>query len=118
MQLGYGDWMSRPLRWSLRQADGLVAISEFVPRTLTSTSGHRPERIHLAYNAVVFERMEPRRGPRRAAGRARAWRPLGPMVVNVSRLFPAKGTAELVRAMALVRKDDPGRASSSSSAGT
>jgi glycosyltransferase involved in cell wall biosynthesis len=105
MQLGYGEWMSRPLRWALRHADGLVSISEFVTETLVA-SGHRPERIHLAYNAVVFSEWNPvddRTPVRRELGLPEA----APMVVNVSRLFREKGTAELLRAIALVRKDVP-----------
>ena len=106
MQLAWGDWMSRSLRWSLRHADGLVAISDFVARTLVE-SGHRPERIFHAYNAVVLEDWNP------VEDRARVRQELGlpasgGLVVTVSRLFRAKGTAELVRAMALVRKEIPG----------
>ena len=105
MQLGFDDWMSWPLRWSLQHADGLVSISEFVTSTLTS-NGVRPERIHLAYNAVVFGDWNP--AADRGALRAElGLETTGPMVVNVSRLFPAKGTAELLRAIALVRKEIP-----------
>jgi hypothetical protein len=55
MQLAYADWMGPALRWSLRHADGLVAISNFVAETLTD-GGVPSSRIHLAYNAVVLEK--------------------------------------------------------------
>jgi glycosyltransferase involved in cell wall biosynthesis len=102
MQLAYGEWMSRTLRWSLHHADGLIAISEFVAGTLEA-SGIRPERIHLVYNAVVFEDWSP------VDDRAQLRRELdlpesAPVVVNVSRLYEHKGTAPLLRAIALVRQ--------------
>ena len=105
MQLGYGDWMSPMLRWSLRHADGLVAISEFVAETLVA-GGCDPKRIHLAYNAVVFEDWNPE-GKRADARRELRLPDSAPVVLTVSRLFPAKGTAELLRAIALVRREIP-----------
>jgi glycosyltransferase involved in cell wall biosynthesis len=105
MQLGYGDWMSRTLRWSLRHADGLVAISEFVAETLVA-GGCDPKRIHLAYNAVVFEDWNP--VGRRADARRELGLPVSaPLVLTVSRLYRGKGTAELLRAIALVRHEIP-----------
>jgi glycosyltransferase involved in cell wall biosynthesis len=105
MQLGYGDWMSPMLRWSLRHADGLVAISDFVAETLVA-GGCDPKRIHLAYNAVVFEDWNP--GAQRADARRELRLPVSsPIVLTVSRLFAAKGTAELLRAIALVRHEIP-----------
>lgn len=106
MHVGYDpEWMSRPLRWSLRHADGLVAISEFVAGTLTS-SGVPRERVHLAYNGLVLEDWTPPTD-RHAARAELALPAAGPLVVSVSRLFPSKGTAELVRAIAIVRRDVP-----------
>jgi glycosyltransferase involved in cell wall biosynthesis len=105
MQLGWGQWMSRSLRWSLRQADGLIAISDFVAQTLLD-SGHRPERIYHAYNAVVLEDWKPAEDRTRVREEL-GLSPCGPLVVSVSRLFKEKGTAELLRAMALVRKEIP-----------
>jgi glycosyltransferase involved in cell wall biosynthesis len=105
MQLAWGEWMSRSLRWSLRHADGLIAISDFVAETLVE-SGHRPERIYHAYNAVIFEDWNPSKD--RASVRDELGLPAsGPLVVSVSRLFAGKGTAELVRAIGLVRKEIP-----------
>jgi glycosyltransferase involved in cell wall biosynthesis len=105
MQLAYGEWMSRLLRWALGHADGLIAISEFVASTLVD-SGHRPDRIHLVYNAVVFEDWKP------VEDKAQLRRELGlpessPVVVNVSRLYPEKGTALLLQAIAIVRRSLP-----------
>jgi glycosyltransferase involved in cell wall biosynthesis len=105
MQLGYGDWMSPMLRWSLRHADGLVAISEFVVETLVA-GGCDPKRIHLAYNAVVLEDWCPI-GQRADARREIGLPASAPLVLTVSRLFPAKGTAELLRGIALARHEIP-----------
>lgn len=107
MHVGYGDWMSAPLRWALRHADGLVAISEFVKSTLTG-NGIPEDRIHLAHNAIELEKWQPAPRARRRELRAELGLPPdGPLVVSVSRLFPAKGTAELLRATALVRATVP-----------
>ena len=55
---GYAPWMGRVLRWSLRRADVLVAISEFVGRTLVD-GGHRPDRIHVVLNAIDPSAWDP-----------------------------------------------------------
>jgi glycosyltransferase involved in cell wall biosynthesis len=105
MQLGYADWMSHALRWSLRNADGLVSISDFVTETLVE-GGCDPKRIRLAYNAVVFKDWNP--VDQRADVRRELGLPVSaPIVLTVSRLFKAKGTAELVQAIALVRNEIP-----------
>jgi glycosyltransferase involved in cell wall biosynthesis len=105
MQLGYASWMSAPMRWSIRHADGVVAISRFVEWTLTENQVP-PERIHLAYNAVVLPDWTPAHD--RAALRRELGLPLdGPMVVTVCRLFPSKGVGELICAMHQVVKKIP-----------
>ncbi|MET0145314.1 MAG: glycosyltransferase family 4 protein [Ilumatobacteraceae bacterium] len=105
MHVAFGEWMSRSLRWSVRHADGLVAISQFVRDSLVS-GGVPSERIFLAHNGIVFKDWTP------AADRSEVRRELqipmsGPLVVSVSRLFRNKGTAELVRAIAVVRNEIP-----------
>jgi glycosyltransferase involved in cell wall biosynthesis len=69
-------------------------------------SGYPADRIFHANNAVVFEDWNPADHP--ASVRADlGLPPSGPLIVNVSRLFPSKGTAELIRAIALVRNEIP-----------
>ncbi len=68
--------------------------------------GGDTRRGRMRYNGVVFEDWNP------VGQRADARRELGlpasaPLVLTVSRLFRAKGTAELLRAIALVRHEIP-----------
>ncbi len=99
------EWMSAALRWSLRQADALVAVSEFVASTLVA-GGYRAERVHVVLNAIDFEAWTP------GLGRVEARDELGyasgdVVVVTVCRLFPAKGPARLIEAIARVHRMNP-----------
>jgi glycosyltransferase involved in cell wall biosynthesis len=105
VHVGYAPWMGRVLRWSLGRANVLVAISEFVGRTLVE-GGHRPDRIQVVLNAIDPSIWEP------GVGRDEARQELGveqgtPVVITVCRLFKEKGPAELIRAIALVRHEYP-----------
>jgi glycosyltransferase involved in cell wall biosynthesis len=106
VHVGYGEWMSPLLKWSLKRADGLIAVSEFVGRTLVA-SGHDPRRIHVVLNAIdpdTWQRHEDRGETRREFSV-----PLdGPMVITVCRLFPAKGPEELLRCLPALRRVHPG----------
>jgi glycosyltransferase involved in cell wall biosynthesis len=103
--VAYGEWMSRPLKWSLKRADAMIAISQFVAGSLES-SGRDEHSIYVVLNALDGRNWVP------GAGRAEARHELGvadsdPIVVTVCRLFPGKGPAELIRALALVRHEEP-----------
>ena len=105
VHVAYGDWMSAMLKWSLKQADGLIAVSEFVSSTLAA-SGHSTEKIHVVLNAIDPDDWVPGRG------RVEARQELGigqdaPVILTVCRLFPAKGPAELIRALPALRKMYP-----------
>jgi glycosyltransferase involved in cell wall biosynthesis len=105
VHVAWGEWMSGMLQRSLRQADALVGVSEFVARTLVD-SGHDPARVHAVLNAVQLERWHPGEG----RGDARAALGLAedaPVVLTVSRLFPGKGTGELIKAFAKARRSHP-----------
>ena len=95
VHVGYAPWMGRALRWSLRRADVLVAISEFVGRTLVE-GGHRADRIHVVLNAIDPTTWEPGVG-RDEARQEFDVGPGAPVVITVCRLFPGKGPAELIR---------------------
>ena len=103
--VAYGEWMSPLLRWSLARADALIAVSRFVARSLVE-SGHRPSSTYVVLNAIDAGAWAP------GVGRDGARRELGvdacPVVITVCRLFPGKGPAELIRALAIVREDQPG----------
>lgn len=98
-------WMSRMLRWSLRHAEHLVAVSEFVAESVVR-NGIPPERVHVVLNAINVGDWEPGRG--REAARLALGIPRGaPVLLSVSRLFREKGPADAIRALALIRKELP-----------
>jgi glycosyltransferase involved in cell wall biosynthesis len=99
------SWMGRILRWSLRQADVLVAVSHYVATTLVA-GGHDPARIHVVQNGIELGTWTP------GVGRDEVRRELGisssaPVIVTVCRLFPSKGAGDLIRAIAEVRHAHP-----------
>jgi glycosyltransferase involved in cell wall biosynthesis len=57
----FSSWMSPLLRWSLRHADGLIAVSDFVGQSLVA-GGVRPDRVHVVLNSIEPSRWEPGRG--------------------------------------------------------
>jgi glycosyltransferase involved in cell wall biosynthesis len=105
VHVGYGTWMGRSLRWAIRSADALVAISAFVGRTLVG-GGCSESKVHVVLNAIEPERWDPSIDPlpvRRELGvRADA-----KIVTCVARIFRPKGQVELVRAMATVCREEP-----------
>ena len=97
-------WMGRMLRWSLAHADALVAVSSFVGRHAGRRADMHAERVH-----VVLQRHRRRRRGSPAWAGTTVRRELGiaddaPVVVTVCRLFPEKGPAELIRAIAGVAR--------------
>jgi glycosyltransferase involved in cell wall biosynthesis len=101
--VAYGEWMSRVLTWSMARADSLIAVSQFVKRSLVA-AGLPAQRTYVVLNAIDGQQWEPGRG------RDDARRELGiavdsPVVITVCRLFPGKGPGELIKAMAIVRKE-------------
>jgi glycosyltransferase involved in cell wall biosynthesis len=105
MHVGYDDWLARSVKWSLGQADGLVAISDFVARSL-SAAGYRRERIHVVFNALDTSGWDPCLDG--SAVRAEFGIPTeAPVVGIVSRIFKWKGHEYLVEAMAEVTRQLP-----------
>jgi glycosyltransferase involved in cell wall biosynthesis len=98
-------WIGRPLRWALAHADGLVAISAFVGRTLTD-GGLDPERVHVVRNGIDVGEWHP------GAGRAETRGALGigataPILLTICRLFPEKGPLDAIEAVARLRDEFP-----------
>lgn len=104
--VGYGEWMARPLKWALRRADALVAVSSFVAGTLLD-GGQRPERVHVVLNAIPVDDWVPQRD-RDAARREFGVTDNAPMVLSVCRLMPQKGPEQLIRACAAIQRHVPG----------
>jgi glycosyltransferase involved in cell wall biosynthesis len=106
VHVGYNpDWMGRVLRWSLHHAGTLVAISAFVGATLTEAGIDR-RRVVVVPNGIDVEQWRPDAdgaGARRALGIG----PDTPLLLSVCRLFPAKGPADAVEAVARLRGQFP-----------
>jgi glycosyltransferase involved in cell wall biosynthesis len=101
----YDDWMSPGQRWALRRADAVVGVSRFVADSLMA-GGCKRERVHAVLNAIDPMDWDASLG--RAQGRAA----LGvaadaPLILSVGRLFAGKGHSELIRALALVKREAP-----------
>jgi glycosyltransferase involved in cell wall biosynthesis len=106
LHVSYNMWMSGMLRWSLHRADHLVAVSQFVADSLTS-NGIPPGRVHVVLNAIDVAAWQPGRG--RDATRAELGVPAdAPVLLTVCRLFPEKGPADVIRALARAREELPG----------
>lgn len=105
VHVGWADWMSGLLRWSLRQADALVGVSAFVANTLVE-AGHDPARTHAVLNAIEADRWTPGLG--RVEARAEFAIPAdAPVIVTVCRLFPGKGPGDLIHAVAMAQSEHP-----------
>lgn len=98
-------WMGRVLRWSITHADARIAVSEFVKRSLTR-AGMPAESTFVVRNAIDPDAWVPGRG-REYVRHEFSISPETPVVITVSRLFREKGTADLIAAMDLVRRDHP-----------
>lgn len=99
------EWMGSMLRWALKRANALIAISEFVAVSLIS-AGHLAAKTHVALNAVEVGLWRPGAG-RNERRQEFGIGPAAPVLVCICRLFPAKGPADLIRAVAIVRDQFP-----------
>ena len=101
--VNFGDWMGRGVRWAFGRADALVGVSRFSADTFVE-AGYRRERVHAVLNAIEISRWDPTLDTQ--IGRASIGVPKDvPLIVSVARLFPAKGHYELLRALALVKRE-------------
>ena len=105
MHVGYDDWLARSVKWSLGQADAIVAISEFVKQSLIE-AGYRREKIHVVYNALDLTDWDANTDGSRVRQEFHIAAE-APVVGIVSRIFKWKGHAYLVEAMPEVIKHVP-----------
>jgi glycosyltransferase involved in cell wall biosynthesis len=102
----FDDWMGRGVRWAFGRADALIGVSNFVAQSLVA-GGYAQSRVHAVPNAIDPAAWDPALDPspgRQSLGVEAS----APLVVSVSRLFSWKGHTELIRAIALVKRDCPG----------
>jgi glycosyltransferase involved in cell wall biosynthesis len=105
VHVGYGDWMSRGVRWAFGQASAVVGVSRFTAQTFVA-AGYPPERVHAVLNAIEPARWDATLDP--VPGRTSLGVPAdAPLIVSVARLFRWKGNHELLRALALVKRELP-----------
>jgi glycosyltransferase involved in cell wall biosynthesis len=105
LHVAYGEWMSPLLKWSLKRADMVVTVSNFVARSLLER-GFEPTRIGVVLNGINVADWNP------GAGRDEARRGLqiaatAPVVITVCRLSKGKGVWQLVRAMPSLVRERP-----------
>jgi len=105
LHVKWNTWLNPGVRWALRNADAVVAVSPFVAQS-TVGSGIRPERVYTLMNSVVLQDWDDTLdgGPvRREYGIADTTTVVG----ILARLFPWKGHVELLRALALAKERVP-----------
>lgn len=101
----FDDWMGRGVRWAFGRADALIGVSKFVAKSLVD-GGYASTRVHAVPNAIDPSAWDPTLDP--SPGRQSLGVEAGaPLVVSVSRLFSWKGHHELIRAIALAKRDCP-----------
>jgi glycosyltransferase involved in cell wall biosynthesis len=97
--------MRPALRWSLKRADALIAISHFVAGSLLD-SGHDRERIHVVLNGIDLAAWRPGEGRQETRQELRISED-APVLITVCRLFPEKGPEVLLRCLPALRAKHP-----------
>jgi glycosyltransferase involved in cell wall biosynthesis len=100
-----GDWLGGSIRWSMRQVDALIGVSEFVTRSLVEY-GYDAAKTHAVLNAIDLPRWDFRLdgGPiRQSFGIPSS----APVISCAARLFRAKGQDVVVKAVAAIRSEFP-----------
>ena len=95
-----GGWEGEIFSLLYREADALIAMTEF-ERAFLISQGGRPERIHVVGVGPLLESLEPTADARRALSIR------GPLVLFLGQKYPYKGVAEMVEAAPLVWASHP-----------
>lgn len=106
VHIKWSDYYSSIAGWAIRSADAIFGISDFVSRSVV-TFGKSPEKVHTVLNGIDVTRWNPNDADGGAIRREFGIPLDAPVLASVSRLFVHKGTAELLRAFALVRRELP-----------
>ncbi len=118
LHLNCGDWMTPFSRWILRQADGIVGVSQFTAQSALMV-GCRPERIYHALNGVNISRWNCDADGSSVRAEFDV-APDMPVFAIIARAVPSKGHELLLQALSMIKdelpdfrllivgKDDPG----------
>lgn len=98
--------MGRATTWAMERADGALAISDFVRRSLLE-GGVPDYKIHTALNAIDPCRFDPERVPPGALRKHLGISGSAPFIGVVARVMVWKGQLDLVEAFAKVRESIP-----------
>jgi glycosyltransferase involved in cell wall biosynthesis len=99
------EWMGRPVRWAMGQADALVGVSEFVAQSLVD-NGYSAQKTHAVLNAIDPAGWDYRFDPgpvRHELGISAC----APVIVCAARLFRGKGQDDVIRALGVIRQEFP-----------
>lgn len=103
LHVKWETWINRMVRWSMRRADALIGVSQFVAGTAVDAGGCTPERVHAVVNGLDLERWDA--GIDDGGVRQQYGIPEGvPLLGIFSRLFVWKGHLELLRALAPLKQ--------------
>lgn len=107
MHVGYGDWLSSPVKWSLRHADAILAVSPFSAKLIID-AGYPAERVHTVLNSLDLSSSRWNSTNSTLETRRSLGVPDAAVVLGVvSRLFLYKGHRHLLEALAAVKERMP-----------
>lgn len=109
------NWIRRPVRWAMGHANALIGVSQFVAESIVNL-GYRRDATYAVHNALDLTRWNNQDDGKvdnvgwdyRGHGELRSEFGLGqhvPVLACVSRLIPWKGHRELIKALAIVKRE-------------
>jgi glycosyltransferase involved in cell wall biosynthesis len=101
-----GTWEPSVYHWALRQADGIIAVSQFTAQFAVTVAGCRPERIYIAHNGVDSSRWNPDTDGS-SIRREFDIAPDAPVFAIISRVDPWKGHELLLGALHKLKNELP-----------
>ncbi|MFN2175683.1 MAG: glycosyltransferase family 4 protein [Anaerolineales bacterium] len=99
------DWISKNVQWAMRQADGLIGVSEFVAQSIVEM-GYPTEKTYFVLNAIEADRWDPTFDGRGIREEFHIHDDTA-LLLTVSRLCYWKGHTELFKALAKVKHHTP-----------
>lgn len=105
LHLEPADWMGPRVQWAMRNADGLICVSEHVAR-IARDRGLAAQRTHVVLNGIDLARWDPATDGS-AIRREFGISPDELVVSIVSRIVPSKGHEQLLDALARLRDRIP-----------